>query len=117
MYWHFKSALTVLGFTTKSSISTIKPNKLNELENEYAKMRSNKPDEMFARFPALKEMDFFSPGLRTIILELAAQFDLKPKDDLEKIDQKQPIATSKKGKYSFNSNERTEIKNLFCSQT
>lgn len=79
-----KSVLTVLGFTTKSSISTIKSKKLIQLESEYAKMRSNKPAEMFTRFPALRELDFFSPGLKEIILDLADKFNSKPKDDLEK---------------------------------
>lgn len=80
-----KSVLSVLGFKTKSSLSSIKSMaNLNQLEGEYAKMRANKPTEMFSRYPELENIDFFSPGMKTIILELALRFNPKAKPDLEK---------------------------------
>lgn len=79
-----KSVLTILGYVSKISVSSIKTQKaIDRLESDYAKMRSNKPTEMFTRFPALQHVDFFAPGLRTIILELATRFS--PKSDSEKI--------------------------------
>lgn len=70
-----KSLLTVLGYTTKSSISSInKMSKINRLEGDYARMRSIKPDEMFTRFPVLAHVDFFTPGMKSIILQIAAHF-------------------------------------------
>lgn len=93
-----KSILTVLGYVSKTSVSSIKTQKvINRLECEYAKMRSNKPTEMFSRFPALQHVDFFAPGLKTIILDLATRFSPKPKaDDVEKIIKSSVLRQGKK---------------------
>lgn len=70
-----KSLLTVLGYTTKSSISSInKMSKINRLEGDYARMRSIKPNEMFARFPVLQHVSYITPGMKSIILQIAAHF-------------------------------------------
>lgn len=80
-----KSVLSVLGFKTKSSLSSIKNiANLDQWGGEYAKMRANKPTEMFTRYPELQNIDFFSPGMKTNILELATRFNPKAKLDLEK---------------------------------
>lgn len=73
------SVLTVLGFKTKSSLSSIKSTRIiDRLEADYAKMRSNKPHEMFTRYPALEKIDFFSPGMKKIILDAALTFSNVP---------------------------------------
>lgn len=69
-----KSVLTVLGYTTTKAVSQIKAKVLNDLESSYAKIRSSKRVEMLSRFPALEHVDYFTPGMKTIILELAAHF-------------------------------------------
>lgn len=74
-----KSVFTVLGFTTKSSIASIKnAKKIDSLESEYAKIRSSKPDEVFSRFPALNHVDYFTPGMKAIMLEIVSRLAPKP---------------------------------------
>lgn len=79
-----KSVLTVLGYTTTKAVSQIKAKVLNDLESSYAKIRSSKRVEELSRFPALEHVDYFTPGMKTIILELAAHF--APKLDLINIE-------------------------------
>lgn len=80
-----KSLLTVLGYTTKIAVSTITVKKFAALQIEYAKVRSNKFQDTLLRFPALKNIDSnFTPGMKTILLEIAANLSQKPKpEDLE----------------------------------
>lgn len=80
------SVLTVLGFKTKASVASLKTMRIiDRLESDYAKMRSSKPAEMFVRFPALEKIDFFSPGMKKIILDIALHFSSHSRsEDLEK---------------------------------
>lgn len=92
------SVMTILGFTTKSSLAQIKTMKaINQLECDYAKIRSNKPTEMFRRFPVLEKIDFFSPGLKRIMLNIAERFSPKVNpEDLEKIIKNKIMRLAKK---------------------
>lgn len=77
-----KSVLSVLGYLTKSSISTIKNKKvISSLESEYMKLRSNenKFKSSCERFPDLKEIDHFTPGLIAVITELVSHINRKSK--------------------------------------
>lgn len=76
-----KSVLTILGYMTKSSIVSIKTlKKVENLECEYTKMRSIKLEEMNSRFPTLKFIDSFTPGMKTIIMDVASNLNKKPKE-------------------------------------
>lgn len=80
-----KSLLTVLGYRTKSSISAINSNtKIKHLDNEYARMKSLKSVEMIAQYPSLAHIDFITPGLKEIILGIAAR--LSPQKDIEDVE-------------------------------
>lgn len=59
-------------------------------------MRSNKPAEIFRRFPALETIDFFTPGMKSIILKIAAHFNPKPKVDLEDLIKTRVLRLTKK---------------------
>lgn len=73
-----KSVLTVLGFMTRSSIATLKTTeKIEGLEHEYIKMRSIKQDDMDQRFPDLKMIDSFTPGMKSVILEIVSHLNQK----------------------------------------
>lgn len=81
-----KSVLTVLGYQSALSVANIKTAKiLSSLEATYTMMRSNKPTEMFERFPALEHVDFFTPGMKSIILDVAARF--RPKPNFQELEQ------------------------------
>lgn len=84
-----KSVLTVLGFMTRSSIATLKTTKkIDGLEHEYIKMRSIKQDDMDQRFPDLKMIDSFTPGMKSVILEIVSHLNQKQKVFDEDHDQK-----------------------------
>lgn len=106
----------MLGYMTKSSIASIKnAGKLNQLENEYAKMRSNKPTEMFSRFPALKDIDYFTPGMKSIILDIAARFAPKPPiNHLEKLIKIKVLRQAKKVKIKMFQNLRKTCELLWA---
>lgn len=71
-----KSLLTELGYTTKSSIASLKTSKkVESLENEYTKMRSVKSEGMVERFPSLRLIDTITPGLRSIIIVIASHLN------------------------------------------
>lgn len=68
-----KSVLTVLGYLTRSSMATIKTKKkIDSLEIEYMKLRSNvnKFESLCERFPDLKVIDSFTPGLVAILTNI-----------------------------------------------
>lgn len=69
--YQVKSVLTFLGYMTKTSIASIKTTKgIEKLESEYTKLRSNKSKEIFERFPGLESVDAFTPGIKSIILDI-----------------------------------------------
>ncbi|XP_031639982.1 kinesin-like protein KIN-14H [Contarinia nasturtii] len=71
-----KSVLTVLGYMTKMSVASIKTAKrIEKLEGEYTKMRTNKPNEIFDRFPELKQIDAFTPGIKSIIMDVTTHMN------------------------------------------
>lgn len=58
---------------TRTSLTAIKTTKyLEKLENDYTKMRSIKQNEMNIRFPALKYVEYFTPGLKTMMLKISS---------------------------------------------
>lgn len=71
-----KAVLTVLGFNTKSSLATLTTEaKVLKLEKVFIKLRQNptKFHDTCEKYPELRELDSFSPGLVTIVQNLACQ--------------------------------------------
>lgn len=71
-----KAVLTVLGFNTKSSLATLTTEaKILKLEKVFIKLRQNptKFNDTCEKYPELRELDSFSPGLVTIVQNLACQ--------------------------------------------
>lgn len=88
-----KSVVTALGYLTKTSIASINSKKkIFELENEYMKLRGNikKFEISCERFPCLKEIDSFSPGLKIILTDIVNHLNVKKHDfeDWEAITEK-----------------------------
>lgn len=78
---HTKSILTVLGFTTKKSIASLKTaKKVANLEGEYIKMRATGAEAMNHRFPSLSVIEAFTPGIKSIINDIAIHLSPRPKD-------------------------------------
>lgn len=66
-----KAVFTALGFTTKKSIASIKTKKkIQCLENDFVKIRLMKLDSLCERFPALKQIDCFGPGLQAVMFQI-----------------------------------------------
>lgn len=81
-FCQIKAVLSVLGFLTKSSIATIKTKKnISNLECEYMKLHSNitKFEKLCEKFPELKSIDFFTPGLIAVLTELVGHINCKAK--------------------------------------
>lgn len=71
-----KAVLTVLGFMTKSSLATLTTEaKILKLEKVYIKLRQNltKFEATCVKYPELVELDSFTPGLVTIVQNVACQ--------------------------------------------
>lgn len=75
-----KSIFTALGFMTMSSIASIKTlKKLNCLESEYMKMRSNKNtfEPLCAKFPSLKGIESFTSGITATMMDVIMHLNPK----------------------------------------
>lgn len=63
---------------TKTSVATLKTkNKLAQIEKEFMKIRQN-PSRFKSecdKFPVLEEIESFTPGLETIILNIASKIN------------------------------------------
>lgn len=71
-----KAVLTVLGFMTKSSLATLTTEaKILKLEKDYIKLRQNptKFETTCVKYPELGELDSFTPGLVTIVQNIACE--------------------------------------------
>lgn len=86
-----KSVLTALGFKTKAAVASIKTAKqISNLESDYMKMiRNNDAAEMHSRFPSLKFISCFSPGLKSMLFQIVSHLNRVSKcksfeDDLKK---------------------------------
>lgn len=67
-----KSVYTVLGYSTRTSIASIKTNrKITGLEADYLKIISSNPEEVFSRYPDLKLVNSFTPGMKTMMINIA----------------------------------------------
>lgn len=75
-----KSVLTILGYTTKSSIESIKTaQSISKLENEYLKLLGSPClESIHTRFPELKLVPAFSSGLKSTLLGIVSELN-KPK--------------------------------------
>lgn len=66
-----KAVFTALGYTTKTSIASIKTKKkIQCLESDFVKIRLMKLDSLCERFPVLKDVHFFGPGLQAVMLQI-----------------------------------------------
>lgn len=86
---------------TKASIASLKtPKKVNCLESEYTKMRSNGSQSMSERFPDLASIDAFTPGMKSIIIEIATHLSRSSKSsfagDLKEVTRNKILLQAKK---------------------
>lgn len=75
-----KSIFTALGFMTSPSIASIKTQrKLNNIESEYMKMRSNTInfEPLCAKFPALKGIESFTSGITATMMDVITHLNPK----------------------------------------
>lgn len=73
-----KSVLTALGYTTKSSVASIKTAKnVSNLEKDLLQLHAtfNANNPIFGEFPALVNIKSFTPGMRTIIFEIVCHLN------------------------------------------
>lgn len=78
-----KAVFTALGFTTKTSIASIKTKKkIQYLENDFVKTRLTKLDSLCERFPVLKTVDSFSPGLQAVMFQIIQHLNRTSKSAL-----------------------------------
>lgn len=97
-----KSILTALGFMTSSSIASIKTQrKLNNIESEYMKIRSNSTnfEPLCAKFPALKGIDSFTSGITATMMDVIAHLNPKKIQQaiaLDELDQKAMLESSRR---------------------
>ncbi|XP_031639975.1 kinesin-like protein KIN-14I, partial [Contarinia nasturtii] len=98
-----KSILTILGFKTKISVAGITSKNIEKLENDFTKIRSNK--EVFLRYPALKTVEYFTPGVKAMILEVASRLKPVPSVlELEKMVKSKILRQAKKNCTRLNEN-------------
>lgn len=78
-----KSVLTILGYKTKKSIATLKTaKKIDDLELAYTKMKSNSSQSITASFPDLGSIDSFTPGMKSIIMDIGIHLNRRLKNSL-----------------------------------
>lgn len=72
-----KSVLTALGYSTKSSVAAIKTAKnVSNLEKDFLQLFSSKSiDETLEKFPALKSIKSFTPGMKAVIYEVVTHLN------------------------------------------
>lgn len=73
-----KSVFSCLGYLTKSSIASIKTKKkIDALEIEYSRIRcSEKKFKVnLKRYPALEEIDEFTPGLKAVMFQIVSHLN------------------------------------------
>lgn len=80
-----KSVFSCLGYLTKSSIVSIKTKKkIDALEIEYNRLRSSekKFGKILKRYPALEEIDDFTPGLKAVMFQIVGHL-IRPKNPID----------------------------------
>lgn len=71
-----KSVYTVLGYLTKTSIASIKTTrKIAGLETDYLKIISSNPEDVFTRYPDLRRVNSFTPGMKTMMVNIAGHLN------------------------------------------
>lgn len=71
-----KSVYTILGFSTKQSVASIKTaRKINSLESEYLKIVSANAEGIFARYSELKQIQSFTPGMKLMMINIATHLN------------------------------------------
>lgn len=71
-----KSVFTVLRYLTKASVGTIKTaKKVDGLEADYMKIRLINRQEMIERFAALETIISFTPGMKSMMLNIALRLN------------------------------------------
>lgn len=73
---HVKSVYTILGYFSKESLASIKSTrKINILESDYLKIVSANAEGIFARYPELKQIQSFTPGMKQMMINIATHLN------------------------------------------